>query len=291
MKIIILTHNKDRHFYFCNKIIEETNNVVGVFTGAKNVYQNRLAKFYNLVKRNELLVYFRNKLLNFCFNKYGKAFDKEKEKAEEQFFKGSRKHFFSHHQNLLITEIKDKNISINDSYYVSLIQEQKPDVILVMGTCLIDEKIIESAKHVVNLHTGLSPYYRGGYSNAWPIIKEDPNKFGVTVHNMSLGIDSGNIIFSSQPGISSDDNYGTINSKCIILGVDKVIETVRNIKINKMLSLKQWEQGELQSNLDWNNYVAFLYFKKKEITIQRTLLNISNNILPELRLVSNGIRN
>ena len=36
MRIIILTHDNDRHFYFCNEIIKNTNQVVGVITGAKN---------------------------------------------------------------------------------------------------------------------------------------------------------------------------------------------------------------------------------------------------------------
>ena len=50
--------------------------------------------------------------------------------------------------------------------------------------------------------------------------------FGVTVHEMSLGIDEGNIIFTNQPDINKNDKYETINCKSIQLGTKKVIESI-----------------------------------------------------------------
>ena len=41
MKIVILTRSADRHYYFCNQIIEKTEKVTGVITGAKAVNQSR----------------------------------------------------------------------------------------------------------------------------------------------------------------------------------------------------------------------------------------------------------
>ena len=292
MRIIILTHDNDRHYYFCNQIIENKNNVVGVITGGKHIYKTitKREKFYKLIKSNELLNSFKNRFLNLCFKKYGKAFHKEKEVAENHFFNGAEKHFFQNYNHLLITKVKPQHRSINDPYYVSLIQEQKPDIIIVMGTCLIGKEIIESAKHVINLHTGLSPYYRGGATNAWPIDEEDSNMFGVTVHEMSLGIDSGNIIFTNQPEINKNDNYGTINCKCIQLGTKKVIESIKNIEKNSLHSIKQWTSGKLFFNKDWNNYVAYQYFKKKKRVILQSLKNIEKQSLPKICLINNGIK-
>ena len=290
MKVIILTHNKDRHYYFCNQIIKNTNSVVGVIIGGKNIYKKttRKEKFYKLIKNNQLLNYFKSKLLNLCFKKYGKAFNKEKNKIEHEFFNGEEKYFFENYNHLLIAKVEPQYHSINDPYYISLIQKYKPDIIIVMGTCLIGKKIIESAKRVINLHTGLSPYYRGGHTNIWPIVNEKPNMFGVTVHEMSLGIDEGNIIFTNQPDINKNDNSATINCKSIQLGTKKVIESIKNIENNSLNSINQWTKGKLFFNKDWNNYVAYQYFKRRDNIISQSLKNIEKQSLPKICLVNNG---
>ena len=56
MRIIILTHDEDRHFYFCNQVIKYTNNVVGVFTGGKNIYNNltKKKKFIKIFKKKTI---------------------------------------------------------------------------------------------------------------------------------------------------------------------------------------------------------------------------------------------
>jgi hypothetical protein len=48
MRIIILTHDNDRHYYLCNQIIESGNNVVGVIAEGKYIYKTttKRDKFY-----------------------------------------------------------------------------------------------------------------------------------------------------------------------------------------------------------------------------------------------------
>lgn len=290
MKIIILTHENNRHFYFCNKIIENNKSVIGVIIGGKYNKKDSsfIRKIYKLIKKKKILTYLKNKFLNFYFKKYGEAFNQEKNKAEQKYFKGSKRKFFKNHKHLLITRVKSKHQSINDPYYVSLIKKKKPNIIIVMGTCLIGKEIINSAQFVINLHTGLSPYFRGGMTNMWPIVKGCPNMFGVTVHEMSLKIDAGKIIYTNQPIINKYDNYGTINCKCIKLGTTMVNKTIKNIKKNSFKSSKQWTKGSLFYNSDWNNYVAYKYFSKKKEIIIRSVKNIHSQSLPKINLVDNG---
>ena len=216
MRIIILTHNSERHYYFCNKIIENSNKVVGVITGGKYYQKNKVDRLKELIIKKRFLKAIKNKLLNIYYKKFHTRLIKEKNSVEEKFFGGSKSIFNKQHKHLLISSYNNKYKSINDDYFVSLIREKNPDVILVMGTCLLDEKILSSAKHVINLHTGLSPYYRGAWTNLIPFIDDNYGYFGVTIHKLSLGIDSGDIIYSACPEINSSDNYSTINSKSII---------------------------------------------------------------------------
>lgn len=58
MKIIILTHENNRHFYFCNKIIENNKSVIGVIIGGK--YNKKdlsfIRKIYKLIEKKKFLL-------------------------------------------------------------------------------------------------------------------------------------------------------------------------------------------------------------------------------------------
>jgi len=287
MKIIILTHNTDRHYYFCNQIIEKTGGVVGVITGAKLVNRGRYEKFIRKIKN--IRYYLKNRFINTLFLSYGKKLLKEKKIAEKKFFEGAKEHFYNKHKELLLESLTPKYRSINSDYYISIIKKKKPDIIVVMGTSLIGKEIISSAKFVINMHTGLSPYYRGGNTNLWPFIEKDFGYFGVTIHLMSLGIDSGNIIFTNRPIISKDDNYGTINSKSIILGIDLMIKSIKLIENNKMNSIAQWTDGKLFFDRDWNSYLAYKYFKNRDKFLLTYCELQKNNTLAKIKLIENGI--
>ena len=287
MKILILTHSKERHYYLCNKIIEKTENVVGVITGAKVVNRGRYENFIKKIKNKKY--YLKNRFLNALFRKYGKRLLKEKELAEEEFFGGATKHFYDNHKELLMATVNSKHRSINDDYYLSLIREKRPDIIVVMGTCLIGKEIISSAKFVINMHTGLSPYYRGGNTNLWPFIEKDFGYFGVTIHLMSLGIDSGSIIFTKRPEIFKDDNYGTINSKSIVVGIDLMVESIKLIENGEINSIEQWREGKLFFDRDWNSYLAYKYFKHREEFLLTYCELFEKKRLPNLKLIKNGV--
>lgn len=287
MRILILTHSKERHYFLCNSIIEKTNSVVGVITGAKVVNRGRYENLKRKLKNFRF--YIKNRVLNSLFIKYGKKLLKEKKLAEDKFFGGSKEHFYKQHKNLLIETLNSKYRSINDRYYISLIREKRPDVIIVMGTSLIGKDIIESAKFVINMHTGVSPYYRGGNTNLWPFIERDFGYFGVTIHLISLGIDSGNIIFTKRPKIEESDNYGTINSKSIILGIESILKAIELIKNNRLNSIEQWEDGKLFFDRDWNSYLAYRYFKTRDRFLSTYCRLQRENRLPEVKLVENGV--
>ncbi len=155
-----------------------------------------------------------------------------------------------------------------------------------MGTCLIGKEIISSAPHVLNIHTGLSPYYRGGYTNLWPFIEEDYGFFGVTIHKMSLGIDSGDIIFTKSPDVYPDDTFGKINNRCIKIGTELMIKAIKNIEEGKITAVKQWTKGKLFKNRDVNSYIAYRYFKKQDKYMAKYCDLELKNLLPEIRIIN-----
>lgn len=289
MRIVILTHSEDRHYFFCNQIIEKTGDVVGVFTGAKSVNKSRFEDIKKTIEKRETITYVKNKFLNLVFKKDGDRFKVEKKQAEIKFFSGATQHFYENHKNLCVGTVSAKHRSINVQHYVSLIADLKPDIIVVMGTCLIGKAIISSAKHVVNIHTGLSPYYRGGRTNLWPFIENEYGRFGVTIHLMSQGIDSGNIIFTDRPSVFEDDDYATINCKCILLGTDLMVQAIKLIEKDEMKSREQWTKGKLFLNRDWNSQIANKYFQIRGVFLKEYCRLNENNALPKAKLIKNGL--
>jgi len=288
MKILILTHNNDRHYYLCNQIIKKSENTIGVITGCKSINRSGKEKIYYLLKNYYFLYFIKNKVINFIFNKIGMKLAKEKVLSEKKYFGGSEAYFKENYKHLLLTKVDKSDRSINDKRFISIIQSKSPDLIIVMGACLIGKKIISSAKNIINIHTGLSPYYRGSYTNLWPIINDDFGFFGVTIHLMSLGIDSGDIVFTSQPKIKLNDSYSDINSECIKIGASLVIDAIKLARTNKLYSTKQWEKGKLFLNKQMNFFIAYKYYKnKKKYMLKHYELEKTLN-LPMVKLVSKG---
>ena len=87
--------------------------------------------------------------------------------------------------------------SINSIEAAEFSKRLSPDLIIVSGTRLIKEPLlsIPAGIGIVNLHTGLSPYVKGGPNcTNWCIANNDWHLVGNTIMWINAGIDTGNII-------------------------------------------------------------------------------------------------
>lgn len=260
--------------------------MVGVITGGKVVRRSRKEKFQRLIKRKELGYYVRNRCLDLLFRSTGSRFWREKQATEKRFFGGSAERFQTQHRHLVLDHVNDAHRSINARHYVEKIRAVQPDVIVVMGTCMLGKRIIASAPEVLNMHTGLSPYYRGGHTNMWPILEGDFGYFGVTIHKMSLGIDSGDIVFTQRPEVAETDTYSDINAKCIVLGTELMIKALERLAADNLEAVEQWTEGKLFFDRDMNHYTAYRYFKKRQAFMSTYCRLAREQQLPAVRLIS-----
>ena len=87
--------------------------------------------------------------------------------------------------------------NINNAKTLDFANKYKPDVIVVSGTSLVREPLlsIPLTKGMLNLHTGLSPYVKGGPNcTNWCIANNELHLIGNTIMWIDKGIDSGNIV-------------------------------------------------------------------------------------------------
>lgn len=111
----------------------------------------------------------------------------------------------------------------------SLLAELAPDVIAVYGTRVIRAPVIRLARRaMVNMHTGLSPRYRGSDTVFWPLHNEEPEWIGVTLHILDEGVDSGPVIRTARPVIDARDDEDTLFCKCVIRGAELYPDAIRD---------------------------------------------------------------
>jgi methionyl-tRNA formyltransferase len=119
---------------------------------------------------------------------------------------------------------------INSTQCTEMLKDLRPDIVAVLGSSVIKEHIISiPSTAMINLHSGLSPYYRGTWSYGWPIVNGEPEYIGVTVHHVSYGIDSGDIICQTRPVLDNDDDLNDIFLKVIAEGIELMVISLKEL--------------------------------------------------------------
>ncbi len=106
--------------------------------------------------------------------------------------------------------------NINDPAAEGFIREVRPDLLLVSGTRILRSNIIDlrPSYGILNLHTGLSPYVKGGPNcTNWCMAKRNYHMIGNTIMWLDAGIDSGNIISSAIVELDGSETLKEIHLK------------------------------------------------------------------------------
>ncbi len=124
----------------------------------------------------------------------------------------------------------------------------KPDLVLVSGTNLLSAETIKSVGdgRIMNLHTGLSPYVRGGPNCTHISLSLGrPDLIGNTVMWIDAGIDSGNIITSEKTSLSGNESVGELIVKNLEHGQDLYCRVVNEyLRDSKLQSVCQSDLGK-----------------------------------------------
>lgn len=107
--------------------------------------------------------------------------------------------------------------AINSSLYIDAIIQSKPDLLIAYGCSIIKEPLLSAfAGRFLNVHLGLSPYYRGSGTNYWPLVNNEPEYVGATFMHIDAGIDTGEIIHQIRARIVWGDTPSSIGNRLIV---------------------------------------------------------------------------
>lgn len=99
---------------------------------------------------------------------------------------------------------------INDAVVVDQVRSNEFDVILVNGTGIIRAPVLAATKApFINTHVGITPDYRGVHGGYWALWNNEPGKFGVTLHLLDEGIDTGGILAQVTARPDRHDNIAS----------------------------------------------------------------------------------
>jgi hypothetical protein len=119
--------------------------------------------------------------------------------------------------------------TINSLDVIEKVNEYNPELILVHGTRIISKKILNKINlPIINIHSGITPHYRGVHGGYWALANQDLGHCGVTVHRVDKGIDTGSILIQGNIKPTSEDNFCTYPLLQIIKGKEILEEFLKS---------------------------------------------------------------
>jgi folate-dependent phosphoribosylglycinamide formyltransferase PurN len=150
--------------------------------------------------------------------------------------------------------------SVNSDETMNLLQNLRPKVILVNGTRILEERLLNATEAVLlNTHVGITPRYRGVHGGYWALASGDPDHCGVTVHRIDKGIDTGDIVAQAIIRPKRTDNFSTYPLLQIANAIPLLKDAVRDALTDK---LKTAPAQDDKSKLWWHP-TALQYIKTR----------------------------
>jgi folate-dependent phosphoribosylglycinamide formyltransferase PurN len=111
--------------------------------------------------------------------------------------------------------------SANSPEAYAWVRHLQPDYVVLFGSSIIKSPLLDDFDgHMINIHSGLSPYYRGGATNFWPLYYGEPECVGTTIHLADAGVDAGPILAQVRPQPDLDDRVHELGTKALMAGVE-----------------------------------------------------------------------
>jgi len=218
LRIVILTTRLPEDIWLINKLADVCT-VEGIVLprgkrwkefGVVNVLKKRMRRFGFFGVANQTLLILYRFLL-------------ERRKDKKSFVKifTQKPHDYIEKEDINILEVDN----INSEQVTNFIRSKNPNVVVVSGTPLIKESVIQSVPgRMINLHPGFPPQYRGRYGAFWPIYNKEPELVGTTIHFIDKGSDTGAILIQQQVTFDKGDTVKTITYKQHETGVRLLIK-------------------------------------------------------------------
>ena len=109
--------------------------------------------------------------------------------------------------------------TLRDESFMELLSSLAPEVIVVVAYGkILPESVLRFPKYgCINVHVSLLPKYRGAAPMQRAVINGE-SETGVTLMQMDVGLDTGDILMQSSFAIGAEDTFETVHDTSAALG-------------------------------------------------------------------------
>ena len=256
MKITLFTSNNHRHNYLIN-LLSNYCNELWVVQERKTLFTGKNDKNYQSSKTIE--------------NYFKKVIE-----AQNKIFK--KEYINKNSKNIKTLSIL--NGELNNLSLLYLDDFLKSDVYVVFGSSYIKGELVDFLveRRAINIHAGVSPYYRGTDCNFWALYDDNPHLVGATIHLLSKGLDSGPMLYHAMSNIKTNPFEYTMST--VKAAFQSIAERIKDNSIFKINPITQDKSKEIRYSRknEFNEEIVRKYFEK-EINLNSKKFN--NSLLKE----------
>jgi|WetSurMetagenome_2_1015567.scaffolds.fasta_scaffold62450_2 folate-dependent phosphoribosylglycinamide formyltransferase PurN len=256
MKVLCIVGSQLRHQYFLSKIIENFE-VSGIILFERTLVQPPKIK-EDIFSKDDLE--FEQKHLAFL-----------KSKEEEYFNSGILKY-----ENDFNIRKVESGKELNCIETIDWVKSLDSDVLVDYGSLLLSNEFLDACPEwKINLHGGLSPWYKGSATLFWPLYFQQPELAGITYHILSKKIDGGELLQHYRPVIKANDSISDIGCRAIKDGSEFGIKLLKKLtKKNNLDKYPQKTTGKLFLEKDYKPaHLRVAYQLIQEGMLERYLNN------------------
>ena len=105
---------------------------------------------------------------------------------------------------------------------------------IVFGSSFIKGDLVNFLvdQGAINIHMGISPYYRGTDCNFWALYDNNPTMVGATIHLISKGLDNGPILYHALSNYNEDPFIYTMST--VLSAFNSIVEKIKDKSILKI---------------------------------------------------------
>ena len=130
--------------------------------------------------------------------------------------------------------------SMRDGEALKIFEEIQPDVAVVIAYGrILPKEILDTPKYgCINVHASLLPRYRGAAPIQWSVIDGEAVT-GVTTQQMDVGLDTGDILMTSETPIGPDETAGELHDRLSEMSAKLIVDTLAALEKGELHPQKQ----------------------------------------------------
>ena len=262
MKITLFTSNKNRHNYLIN-LLSEVSDELYVIQECGTIFPGIVRGHYQVSPT--MKKYFKN-VSNAQSHLFGNSFVNNKKK------------------NIKILPMLSGDL--NQCSMNLLSDFLKSDVYVVFGSSYIKGELVDFLvkQKAINIHAGVSPYYRGTDCNFWALYDDNTHLVGTTIHLLSKGLDSGPMLYHAMSNLKKNPFEYTMST--VKSAFHSIAERIKDGSIFTIKPIVQDKIKEVRysKKSEFSEEVVREYFEKK---INLNSKKFDNSLLKEPFFLNN----